>query len=102
MLGRTLNLTRTTLSNFVRHNSHGGIPGEVSIRLINDFLSYVTALCIFLEFKPLWGLLDSYDLDLLLRFMLRHEIQVVWSTRSLLFVWKDTLFIMGLRLLVAE
>lgn len=29
MLNRTVNLTRSALTNFVRHHSHGGIPGEV-------------------------------------------------------------------------
>ncbi|CAG9808470.1 unnamed protein product [Chironomus riparius] len=28
MIGRSLNLSRTTFTNFVRHHSHGGIPGE--------------------------------------------------------------------------
>ena len=38
MLGRSLNLTRSALSNFVRHHSHGGIPGEVSETTFSELL----------------------------------------------------------------
>jgi hypothetical protein len=34
MLGRSVNLTRRVLTNFVRQShSHGGVPGEVSIKV---------------------------------------------------------------------
>lgn len=42
MLNRTLNLSRSALTNFVRHHSHGGIPGEVRIEWKNENFDYAT------------------------------------------------------------
>ena len=43
MFNRTLNLTRSTLSNFVRHSGgHGGIPGEVRISIKIENFDYAT------------------------------------------------------------
>jgi hypothetical protein len=42
MLSRTINLSRTALTNFVRHHSHGGIPGEVRVASKNDKIGYAT------------------------------------------------------------
>ena len=40
MLGRTSALIRSSLSNSIRHGSHGGIPGPVSIRVLQVFGDY--------------------------------------------------------------
>lgn len=45
MLNRSLNLTRSALTNFVRHHSHGGVPGEVSVRLKKAIFDYATFPC---------------------------------------------------------
>lgn len=42
MLNRTVNLSRTALTNFVRHHSHGGIPGEVGFVPKFGELDYAT------------------------------------------------------------
>lgn len=42
MLNRTVNLTRSALTNFVRHHSHGGIPGEVRTSPKVAILDYAT------------------------------------------------------------
>lgn len=42
MLNRTLNMSRTAFTNFVRHHSHGGIPGEVRHKRKNEELYYAT------------------------------------------------------------
>lgn len=42
MLGRTSALIRSSLTNSIRHGSHGGVPGEVG-RLLEDKLkNYIT------------------------------------------------------------
>lgn len=38
MLNRSLNLSRKVFTNFVRTHSHGGIPGEVNITALTQFV----------------------------------------------------------------